>query len=114
MGNKFPKELKSLLLESNGILGSCSVYGLVWSIENIVKVNLEYRQFPGFKSLYMPFDHLLFFSDVCTSDLFGYAVLEETEQSSIFQWEHETDRRTQITYTLKKYLELRLSDKIEH
>src|SRR5690349_731669 len=69
-----PEELKVLLLESDGIKGTYGL-NLIWSVERIRKDNLNFRQYPDFKELYMPFDHLLFFADAGDGDQFAFGVL---------------------------------------
>ena len=79
-----PDELKALLSESNGVHGEYEL-GLIWPIERIVKDNLEFRQTPVFRDLYMPFDPLLFFADAGNGDQFAFAILDgEIRRSDIF------------------------------
>lgn len=76
--------------------------------------NLEYRQYPGFKELYMPFNSLLFFSDTGNGDLFGYAILDgEIRWEYIFKWDHETDSRINVAMGLRDYFDRYLSYKLD-
>ena len=75
--------------------------GLLWSAERIEADNLNFRTFPAFKELYMPFDALLFFGDAGNGDQFAYIVLRrEVRRSDIFVWDHETDSRTWVAPSL--------------
>ncbi len=57
---QFPDQLRSMLLESNGVLGEYDL-GLVWSVDRIRDDNLDFRNNRDFADHYMPFEHLLFF-----------------------------------------------------
>src|SRR5512143_3116450 len=57
----FPAELRELLHESDGVEGAHSI-SLSWPARRIEKDNTPFRQFIEYRALYMPFDHLLFFS----------------------------------------------------
>ncbi len=110
---QLPDELKDLLSESNGIHGRHSL-GLVWPIEQIIKDNLEFRQMPDFKELYMPFDSLLFFGDSGGGDQFAFAILDGViRRSDIFVWNHENDSRTWAAPSLQTYLDWCLNGKLD-
>src|SRR5436305_1477768 len=55
LGLAIPNELKQLLLESNGVQDQ-TMSDMIWSADKIIRENLMYRNEPGFKELYMPFD----------------------------------------------------------
>ena len=110
---EFPTELASLLKESNGVQGE---YGLdlLWSVERIEADNLQFRTFPDFKELYMPFDALLFFGDAGNGDQFAYTILDgEVRRGDIFVWDHETDSRTWVAPSLSVFYEWWLSGKLK-
>lgn len=107
-----PNDLVALLGETNGVFDEFGC-PLIWSTDQIVKDNLHFRNFADFKDLYMPFDHLLFFSDAGNGDLFGYAILNGViQRDDIFVWDHETDSRKWIAYSLKEFIEGWTNDKI--
>jgi len=113
LGVLFPDKLKSLLQESDGIEGSYGL-GLIWDVERIKKDNLNFRQFPDFKDLYMPFDHLLFFADAGNGDQFAFGILNgEIRNPDIFVWNHEDDSRTWVAPSLDIYLEWWLNGKLK-
>ena len=113
LGILFPDELKSLLQESDGIVGSYGS-GLIWDVERIKKDNLNFRQFPDFKDLYMPFDHLLFFADAGNGDQFAFGILNrKIRNPDIFVWNHEDDSRTWVAPSLDVYLEWWLNGKLK-
>ncbi len=113
LGILSPDDLKSLLQESDGIVGSYGS-GLIWDVERIKKDNLNFRQFPDFKDLYMPFDHLLFFADAGNGDQFAFGILNrKIRNSDIFVWNHEDDSRTWVAPSLDVYLEWLLNGKLK-
>ncbi len=113
LGAPLPGELRSLLDETNGVVGQYGL-GLIWPIERIRADNLAFRSNPDFRELYMPFDHLLFFADAGNGDQFAFAVLAgEVRKSDVFAWSHEDDSRTFVAPTLALYLEWWLSGRIK-
>jgi hypothetical protein len=104
-----PADLRGCLAESNGLTGRQGE-GLVWSVERIVEGNLSFRANRTFRELYMPFDHLLFFSDAGNGDQFAYAILAgEVRKDDIYVWNHEDDSRTWVAPRLAQFLEWRLT-----
>lgn len=102
---ELPRELEDLLSETDGVYDQFDCH-LLWSINKIVEENLYYRGWEDFKDLYMPFDHLLFFSDAGNGDLFGYAILNgQIQREDIYVWNHEDDSRTWIASSLKEFIE---------
>ncbi len=109
----FPEKLRSLLQESNGVEGSYGL-GLIWEVERIKKDNLFFRQFPDYKDIYMPFDHLFFFADAGNGDQFAFGILSgKIQRSDIFVWNHEDDSREWVAPSLDMYLEWWLSGKFK-
>ncbi len=109
----FPDKLRSLLQESNGVEGSYGL-GLIWEVGRIKKDNLFFRQFPDYKDIYMPFDHLLFFADAGNGDQFAFGILSgKIQRSDIFVWNHEDDSREWVAPSLDMYLEWWLSGKFK-
>lgn len=107
-----PKELESLLSETDGVYDQFDC-PLLWSINKIVEENLYFREWEDFKDIYMPFDHLLFFSDAGNGDLFGYAILNgHIQREDIYVWNHEDDSRTWIASSLKEFIEGWITGKI--
>ncbi len=102
---EFPDQLRSLLLESNGVLGEYDL-GLVWSLDRIRDDNLYFRNNMDFADLYMPFDHLLFFADTGNGDLFAYPIQNgKIHRPDVFVWDHESDGRRWIAGSLKQYMQ---------
>lgn len=99
-----PDELKSLLLETDGVSANYSS-PLVWPVEEIVTQNRFFRANPDFAELYMPFDSLLLFGAEGNSDHFGYSILggQIRLSSFIFEWEHESDGRVWFATDLPEY-----------
>ncbi len=101
----FPDELRSLLLETNGVSAYYSS-PLVWPVEEIVTQNRFFRANPDFAELYMPFDSLLLFGAEGNSDHFGYSILggQIRLSSFIYEWDHESDSRVWFATDLPEYL----------
>jgi SMI1-KNR4 cell-wall len=112
-GFKLPQQLKDVLLESNGIQGEYGL-GLLWTIEEIIIRNKEFRSNPDFKELYMPFDNLLFFADAGNGDQFGFSIVNgQISRNDIFVWNHENDGRVWVAPNIIKYFEWWLSGQLE-
>jgi hypothetical protein len=109
MGLSFPPQLREFWLESDGLIGE---YGdrVIWSVGHVEQENQKFRTMPAFKSLYMPFEHLLFFGDDCGGNLFAYAIQADGQihKRDIFCWNHENDSRFWFAGHLEQYLEKRL------
>ena len=100
-----PDSLKSVLFESNGIMGEYGL-GLLWATDRIKSENINFRTQEDFKELYMPFDHLLFFADAGNGDQFAYPIQNnQINRNDIFVWNHEDDSRTWAAPDLKRYFE---------
>lgn len=87
---------------------------LIWSTTQMVKDNLFFRNFEDYKDIYMPFDHLFFFSDAGNGDLFAYAILKNgtIEKTDIYVWNHEDDSRTWVASSLEQFIEGWVTGKI--
>ncbi|MFB6549127.1 MULTISPECIES: SMI1/KNR4 family protein [unclassified Streptomyces] len=96
-----PAELRSLLLESDGLLDE---YGteVVWSAERILGDNVTFRSDERYRSLYMPFDCLVFFGDNGGGDQFAFVC--RPPRNEVFVWDHETDSRNLVSPTLEAYV----------
>lgn len=101
---KLPPKLSDLLKQTNGIFDQYN-YPYVWSTNQIIEENLSVRNFEDYKDIYMPFDHLLFFSNSGFGDLFGFAILNgQVQNDHIFVWDHETDCRKLMAISLETFL----------
>jgi SMI1-KNR4 cell-wall len=101
---KFPQDLFELLSETNGVI-SPSGTSLIWPVDRITLDNIELRTFPDFPQLYMPFDHLLFFGDDGSGDLYAFRILAGIiRYSDIYEWIHENDSRQWFAGGLRDYL----------
>lgn len=101
---ELPKKLLELLSETNGVFDSFNC-PLIWSSSQIIKENLFFRNFSNYKDIYMPFNHLLFFSDNGCGDLFGYRILNSDIQTEdIYVWNHEDDSRTWVASSLELFI----------
>jgi hypothetical protein len=100
----FPEELRSLLLETNGVKAHYST-PLVWPVEEMISQNQLFRTNADFAELFMPFDSLLFFGDGGNGDQFGYRILggRIRDTSFIYKWDHEGDDRVWFATDLPDY-----------
>lgn len=100
-----PTDLFELLSETNGVFDEFNC-PLIWSTNQIIEDNLFFRTFNDYKDIYMPFDHLLFFSDAGNGDLFGFPILNGSiQRDDIFVWDHESDSRKWVASSLKDFIE---------
>lgn len=107
-----PAELKSLLGESDGILGEYGLH-LIWSADEIEKQNSQRWNDPGFRSRYMPLDTLLFFADAGDGELFAMGIIEGIIQLPyVYVWNPIDDSRTWVAPSIRKYLEWWLTGKL--
>jgi hypothetical protein len=110
---RLPQSLRELLAESNGVRGEYDL-ALVWPIKRIVADNRSFRESESFRTLYMPFDGLLFFADAGNGDQFSFAVAGgQVRRPDIFVWNHEEDSRTWLAKDLCDYLEGWISGRLE-
>lgn len=104
LGVELPEKLLELYSETNGVFDSFNC-PLIWSTSQIVKDNSFFRNFSDYKDIYMPFDHLLFFSDNGCGDLFGYRILNgDIRTEDIYVWNHENDSRTWVAPSLELFI----------
>ncbi|MEU0254188.1 SMI1/KNR4 family protein [Streptomyces sp. NPDC006184] len=101
LGQPLPGPLRELLTETDGIEAN---YGteVIWTAEKILEENLSFRGNEQFRTLYMPFDALMFFGDNGGGDQFAF--VRTPARDEIFVWDHETDSRTWIAPSLEAYL----------
>jgi SMI1-KNR4 cell-wall len=103
-GHELPKDLKELYSQTNGIK-EVGWGELVFSVENLISFNKNYRTNPDFSDIFMPFDNLLFFGNIGNGDYFAYPITKDkTCRDEIFVWNHETDERIYVITGLEKLL----------
>lgn len=109
LGVQLPDSLREFLLEADGVTADYSS-GFIWSAAEIQKHNLEFRSFDGFRELYMPFNHLLFFGDDGGGDQFAFAIHADGQihKDVVFRWEHESDARSWFAARLEQFIATRL------
>ncbi|GGN85970.1 SMI1/KNR4 family protein [Streptomyces albiflavescens] len=101
LGQSLPQDLRSFLLESDGLEDE---YGtdVIWPAERILSDNLSFRGDDQFRSLYMPFDSIVFFGDNGGGDQFAF--VRSPERNEVFVWDHETDSRNLVSPNLESYV----------
>ncbi|MEV0144771.1 MULTISPECIES: SMI1/KNR4 family protein [unclassified Nonomuraea] len=105
LGQRVPTQLRELLRESNGIQDQYGS-GLVWSVQQIIERNEEFRRRADFAELYMSFEQLMFVGDNGGGDQFAH-VRVPAAPDDVFVWDHETDDRKWVAGSLQDYLERR-------
>jgi hypothetical protein len=106
MGVALPRELATLLAETNGATDRYGA-GLVWSTDRLINDNQHFRS--SFGELYMPFDSLLFFADAGNGDQFAFPITVAGARDDVFVWDHESDSRRWYAASLDQYLKWWLS-----
>ncbi|MFD4440221.1 SMI1/KNR4 family protein [Nocardia sp. NPDC058519] len=106
LGQAVPNELRELLRHTNGVQAEWGS-GLVWSVEEIIDQNTQFRRDAEFAELYMPFDQLMFFGDNGGGDQFAYVRLPSRHNTGVYVWDHETDDRKWVAGSLTDYLQRR-------
>jgi hypothetical protein len=113
VGISLPRDLRGLLLETNGCLGEYGL-GLIWTMDRIRADNLAFRSNRDFRELYMSFDSLLFFADAGNGDQFAFPVQSgEVRRQEVFVWNHENDSRTWAAPSLDLYLQWWLTGRLK-
>jgi hypothetical protein len=109
-GIPFPGQLRSLLMESDGVRAD-NLADLIWSCRQLAELNNEFRRREGFRDLYMPFNNLFFFGDDGGGNQFAFGIVAAGKivNDAIYRWEHETDGRVWFSRDLRQYLERRLN-----
>lgn len=97
----FPEDLVEILRE----VGSVTLRGIpvIWSASDIVRENLDLRNSQDLSELYMPFEPLLFFGAGGGGDLFAFVRKPERDRD-VFVWDHESDGRWHVAFSLRDYL----------
>ena len=107
-----PPDLRSLLSETNGVLGEFGLH-LIWSTDEIEELNRQRREDPGFRSTYMPLDSLLLFADAGDGEMFALGIIDGTIQRPfVYVWNPIDDSRTFVSQSIRRYLEGWLTGKI--
>ncbi|MFB6579458.1 SMI1/KNR4 family protein [Streptomyces sp. NPDC056402] len=75
---------------------------VVWSAAQIARSNEEFRTREDLRSLYMPFDGLLFFGDNGGGDQFALPI--SPARPDVFVWDHENDSRTWVASSMEEHL----------
>ncbi len=104
-----PEDLRSLLSETNGVEARYTY--LIWNVNQLVDNNVSIRT--GYKQTFMPFDSLLFFSEAGNGDFFAFPIIGQVVRNRhIYAWDHETDGRAYVAFSLKDFIERWLNGKI--
>lgn len=101
LGVQFPESLRQLLQEANG--GTDDEAGWVlWDLMRVEKQNLDLR----YIDTHMPVDHLLFFAENRSSDLFGFPVIKKkVSNERVYVWRRDDDSRICVAASLREFLQ---------
>ncbi len=105
LGVKLPTELADLLREMNG--AEVSYVSIVWSTGEIAQRNIALRRqgrADGLPEGHMPVEHLLFFGDRGSGDLYGFPIGLEGVRNEVFLWDHEDDSQSYQASSLHEWL----------
>ncbi len=111
---QLPATLRSLLLETNGVMEMIQVgdgdwiesMWLLWTVEEIVDRNASYREATDAGTYHRDFRTLVFFVDVgCDGMLFGFPVAEDrTCRPSVCVWRPIDDELDEVAPSLEEFL----------
>ena len=101
LGVQFPESLRQLLQEANG--GADGDAGWVlWDLTKVEKQNLGLR----YIDTHMPVNHLLFFAENSSSDLFGFPIInKKVNTERVYVWRRDDDSRICIAVSLQEFLQ---------
>ena len=103
LGCQLPEDLRELYSEMNGVFANSGA-NLVLPLQSAVDENEELRTEEDFKSLYMPFDHMLIFGAAGNGDLFFLPILGDgTVSEEVFLWNHENDSRSWYANSVRDF-----------
>lgn len=104
LGHAFPRELVELFSETNAVEDVKGYLDVIWSLEWLVKTNLEFRQNASFKELSKPFNNLLFFSDLGNGDQIAFSLARDKSLGRVYRWDHEDESRVEIADSLGEFI----------
>ena len=105
LGIRFPDELISFLLETNGVEEKDDM-ALIWEIDQIVFANLRNRNNPVFSATQNPFDSFLCIADTGIGGMFAYSIspTRQREGEGIFVWNPIDEEWERVASTLSDFL----------
>jgi len=105
LGVAAPPDLQALWLEANGIRDRHG--DGIWSIERVIRDNLEFRSYPEQNDLYMTFESCFFFAGAGNGDQFFFPIQADgrINRPDVFVWNHETDAREWAASDLRRFVE---------
>jgi hypothetical protein len=111
---RLPASIRSLLLESDGVMGMMAIDGgewfkehwLLWTVAEVVEQNLWYRGESGKETYERDFRKVVFFADAGSDGiLFGFPVREDRACAShVVVWHPIEDELDDIASSLEDFL----------
>lgn len=110
---RFPDALRSLLLESDGVMDRGASMWLIWTLERIIEDNRSLRA-KELQSLYeRDFRSLVFFADAGADGiLFGFPVVAGTCAPCVMVWHPIDDDLDPVATSLEEFVDRWLTDGI--
>jgi hypothetical protein len=96
--------LRAFWQEANG---TTDRYGDgIWSAEQVIRTNLEFRSYPEQNDLYMTFEACFFFAGAGNGDQFFFPVQADGQihRPDVFVWDHESDSRKWVANDLQHFV----------
>lgn len=86
-------------------LGLTTESDLIFSFEDAMVINHDFRHDTGFTDLYMPFDHVYIFGGNGGGDFYLLTYSKSLRRGlQIFYWDHETDARSVYCWDFTEFL----------
>ena len=117
---QLPPDLNEFLRHSDGLIDA-EGHKIIWSIEELLEENQAMRSMYQYQQVFMPFDHLLFFSGNTFSRFnphlvefgFAYGMTRLGDAyPAIFSWEQD-DSRIRVATDLKDFLQSALAGELK-
>lgn len=120
---RLPTSLRSLLLETNGVMEMMMVAGgewfestwLLWPVERMLEKSRSCRERSGTRNGNHDFRKVVFFADAgCDGILFGFPVNEQRAcESRVVAWWPLRDEVSEVAPSLEEFLRGWLTDRIK-
>lgn len=98
-------ELKSLLLETDGLYDSKQFLWIIWNVRDLSVYNMAMRNDKKFADKGYKFDNIFFISNSGKAGiLFGFPIVNNMLSDFMILWFPENNKRIVLYYNLKTYI----------
>ena len=109
-----PDELREFYGRWRSIVGDHGL-GIIWGVDQVLEDNIAFRENHDFRSLCMPFDCCLFFSDAGNGDqIFIPVYADASTGHQVYVWNHETDERIWVAGNIHQFIRAMARGEIEY